>query len=92
MEELYLHLRQEQDARVQRANSAPLPTCCESNGYTGIEGCKQGELCPEGRVEFADGELYEFLEDMAVAARTVALVLAVVLVCVFAALAVTLGA
>jgi hypothetical protein len=91
MEELYLHLRQEQDARVQRANSAPLPTCCEANGY-GIEGCKQGELCPEGRVEFADGEFYEFMCDMAAAGRTVALVLAVVLVCVFAALAVTLGA
>jgi len=43
----------EQDARVTRANSAPigLPTCCEHHGFFGPEGCREGKDCPDGRVK-----------------------------------------
>jgi hypothetical protein len=74
MEELYLHLRQEQDARVQRANSAPLPTCCEFHGHE--LGCREGKDCPEGRISFAGDEptswdwFYDWCADMGCGAKT----------------------
>ena len=58
MTAIYTREAAAQQARLDKANRAPvaLPTCCESNGFFGAEGCGQGRNCPEHRIQFAGSE------------------------------------